>query len=368
MLAAGLGRDLRDRYRCIYICLDEIGPLGKTMREQGFEVVCLDRRPGIDWRAMRRMGQVIRRYGVNLLHAHQYGPFFYAAMGRAMVRRPACRVLFTEHGREYPDWRRAKRVWANKWLLRRDDRVTAVGQYVADLLVANEGIASPRIEVILNGIDPNSFSQPKRDRAAVRQALAITDDQPMVIQVARFHPVKDHATGLRAFAQTAHDMPDARLVYVGDGPQRGAMERLAEDLGVEDRVRFVGVRTDVADLLHAADVFMLSSLSEGISVTLLEAMAAKLPIVATDVGGNAEVIEHGRTGWLAPRQDHEAMGAHLTRLLRDNAIGRAMGLAGRVRLHEHFTQARMHQAYAEQYNAMLHHYHCSTIYKKRQAA
>ncbi|MEM9790782.1 MAG: glycosyltransferase [Planctomycetota bacterium] len=370
-----LARDLARRLEpaglgFVFLCLDEAGPMAGAVREDGFAVVPLHRRPGIDVALPGRIAAAVRQHGVTLLHAHQYTPFFYASLARRFSRRPP--ILFTEHGRHYPDLRKPKRVFANRYLLGKPDRVTAVGQFVRHALHDNEGIARGRVDVIHNGIDPDRFDpgahgtderQGARDaaREAIREAARdagkpaydINDDTPIVVQVARFHPVKDHATAVHAFA-LAHDRhPDARLVLIGDGDERGAVEQAAWDAGVSIHTVFMGVRDDVDQLIPGADVFLLSSLSEGISVTLLEAMAARLPIVATDVGGNAEVVEHGRTGLLAPRQDGRGLADALDRLLADADRRTAMGDAGRARCLSHFHRDRMHRDYEAVYRAML---------------
>lgn len=355
VLAAGLCRSLRDRFDFVLLCLDDVGPLGDQLADEGFVVQCLRRKPGIDLPLARRLRAAATRHDVDLLHVHQYTPFFYAALSRAFAADPP--ILFTEHGRHYPDLRKRRRVLANRLLLRRGDRVTAVGRFVRRALTRNEGINPRRIEVIHNGIDPATFLAPddcayRQARQRARQSLQLADDQPTLLQVARFHPVKDHATALHAFAHVHAAIPRAVLLLAGDGPQRHAMREQADELGVAHAVRFLGVRRDINDLMAAADAFVLSSLSEGLSVTLLEAMAAGLPIAATDVGGNGEVVEHGSTGLLSPRGDAAQLARHLMHLLRDPALRRAMGAAARQRLLDHFTQRRMHDAYARLYDEM----------------
>jgi glycosyltransferase involved in cell wall biosynthesis len=229
-----------------------------------------------------------------------------------------------------------------------------VGRFVQQALTANEGIAEGRIKVIYNGIDPDAF--PPSDaasRAQARELIGVGENTPLVMQVARFHPVKDHETSVRAFARVVEAMPEAQLCLVGDGQERAATEALAAELGIHDHVLFLGTRSDVDKLIPAADVFVLSSLSEGVSVTLLEAMATGLPIAATGVGGNPEVVEHGMTGLLSPRGDDRALAANLVTLLQDPAQRQAFGRAGRARLLDMFTQERMHREYADLYGQLL---------------
>src|SRR5438067_9821303 len=132
VLAARLARQLGDRFRFVFVCLDELGTLGQELRAEGFPVEVLQRRAGLDWRCSLRLARFLRRERVDLVHAHQYTPFFYSLMARFLYRRPA--VLFTEHGRHYPDYPRRKRMLANRFLLQRRDRVVGVGEAVRQAL------------------------------------------------------------------------------------------------------------------------------------------------------------------------------------------------------------------------------------------
>ncbi len=352
VLAGDLARRLADRYRFVFLCLDGVGTLGEELASEGFAVVDLGRRPGLDRAVARRLRGAVRERGIDLLHAHQYTPFFYSAVSRGLGASPP--ILFTEHGRHYPDQRKLKRVLANRWLLKPSDRVSAVGRFVAEALTKNEGIDAGRIRVIHNGIDPDAF--PTADpsgRAAARGMIGVGEDTPLVMQVARFHPVKDHQTAVRAFARVTEQVPGAKLCLIGEGDERQAIEALSAELGIYEHILFMGARDDVARLLPGADVFMLSSVSEGISVTLLEAMGTAVPIVATDVGGNGEVVEYNKTGLLSPRGDDRALADSLISLLTDADRRREMGALGRERLLDTFTQNRMHSAYAELYGQML---------------
>ncbi len=373
VLAAALARQLKDRFHFVFLCLDEIGPLGMQLASEGFQVVDLKRKPGVDLAVPRRIRDVVRAQRVQLLHAHQYTPFFYASISRGFfgLLRGRPPVLFTEHGRHYPDIRKSKRVFANQFLLRRGDRATAVGRFVKKALVEKEGLREHRIEVVYNGIDPTLFTDPSAGpldtsssslRAKVRQELGLAEQQVAVFQVARFHPVKDHETAIRGFAaamrmwnaspQDQSPCTPPVLVLVGDGDLKGRCESLVQELNLAPHVRFLGVRSDVARLIQAADIFMLSSLSEGISVTLLEAMGASLPIVATDVGGNSEVVSHGVSGLLSPRGDADALGRNIAALVNDAEMRQRMGSAGRERLLATFTQKQMHDRYAAIYEQM----------------
>ncbi|MEM9347185.1 MAG: glycosyltransferase [Planctomycetota bacterium] len=352
VLAAGLACDLRERFDFVFLCLDGLGPLAEALAEDGFVVESLNRKPGLDHGASRRLNDRLHHHHADLVHAHQYTPFFYSAMARGLFgKHPP--ILFTEHGRHYPDKRSIKRVLANKLLLKRTDQITAVGRFVKEALIKNEGLPGQRIAIVHNGIEPGPEPD-EADRTRARQLLAIDNDRPVVMQVARLHPVKDHGTALRAWSIVHAKMPNALLVLIGDGPERNKLKQLVEQLNLQDAVHFTGAVENARELIPAADLCVLTSLSEGLSVTLLEAMAAGKPIVATDVGGNPETVIHGETGLLAPRRDIEAIAQSILKLLPNAPYtARTLGKAGRLRLLQAFTADRMHQDYAQHYESLM---------------
>lgn len=360
VLAADLARGLRDRFGFVFLCLDALGPLAAELSSEGFAVESLDRQPGRDRGLSKRLRDRLMHHRVDIVHAHQYTPFFYSAFARGPLLRqhPAVNILFTEHGRHVPDTTCFKRRIANKTLLlKKTDRVTAVSKFVKHALIRNEGIPGKRISVIHNGIDPGP-APTDQDRAAARKRLDISPNRPVVMQVARFHPVKDHASALRAWSIVHQQMPDALLVFVGDGPDRGTLEDLTRTLGLEDAVRLIGAVDNARQLIPAADLCMLTSLSEGLSVTLLEAMAAAKPIIATEVGGNPEVVANGKTGLLVPSGNIQAIAQAILQLLPNAPYtARTLGQAGRQRLFDAFTADRMHRMYAQYYESLAGHSH-----------
>ena len=240
-------------------------------------------------------------------------------------------VLFTEHGRHHPDHPSVKRKLANRLLLRRHDRVVAVGEAVRQALIHNEGIAPGRVDVIYNGIPLERFDLrlTTSQRMAIRTEIGLETDDLMLIQVARLDYLKDHATAIRTVERLVPRKGNARLVLVGEGPERATIENLVRDRGLEGHVKFLGLRTDVPRLLAAADIALLTSISEGIPLTLIEAMAAGLPVVATRVGGVPEVVVDGETGLLAPAGDDRALAELVFRLVATPDLLEDLGVKGR---------------------------------------
>ena len=352
VLAARIARRLKDRFRFVFFCLDGLGTLGEELRGEGFQVYVLERRPGIDWRCMRRMAILLRQEQISVLHAHQYTPFFYASAARWLHRRQG--VIFTEHGRMFPDYPRRKRMLANRVLVRRCDRVIGVGQAVRQALIANEGLSPERVGVIYNGIDLGAHQAQRSDRRReVRREFGWADEHQVIVQVARLDPLKDHITAIWAFERVQAKLPQARLLIVGEGAERAAIEAEIAKRKLAPCVRLAGLRKDVPRLLSGADLLWLTSVSEGIPLTLIEGMAAGLPVVSTDVGGASEVIETNETGLLAPAGNDEQIAEAALRLLDNPEFRERLASAGRRRACERFSENQMVAAYANLYQELI---------------
>jgi L-malate glycosyltransferase len=335
VLVAETIRRLGARIEPVIFCIDEVGELGHRMREEGVNVVAFHRRPGLDVGIAWRMAAEIRARALDVVHAHQYTPFFYGSIA-ASLSRAQPRVIFTEHGRHFPDVVSPKRWIVNRVLFDRlADDVNAVCEFSARALRDKDGFVRRTIEVIPNGVDLRRYAAV--DRTTSRVALGLDAERRYVAAIARFHPVKDHRTLLNGFAEVSRARPDVDLLLVGDGPLRPDLERLCGELSIADRVHFMGIRDDVASILRASDVFALTSVSEAASITLLEAMASELPVVVTAVGGNPEIVRDGTDGLLVPRRSSAGVTRALLRILGDAAMAAAMGRAGAERVRAKFT-------------------------------
>lgn len=353
VLAAGLARQLSDEFQFVFACLDELGELGNALQAEGVNIEVLGRGQGIDWKCARRLRQVIKQHSVDLVHAHQYTPFFYALTTGILRTRPP--VLFTEHGRFYPDYPRPKRMVFNRTLLRKKDRVIAVGEAVRQALIDNEGIPEQRTNVIYNGVDLHRFhsDQKPSHRQRLREELSLSDEDFVVTLVGRLDFLKDHLTAVRTAERISQAGIPLKMLFIGEGPERSKIETEIQKRQLEHCVRLLGTRHDVSELLQAADLCFLCSISEGIPLTLIEGMACSLPVVSTDVGGVAEVVVDGQTGYLAPAENDEILAEGVVRLARDSALREKLGSLGRQRVEEAFSLEHMHQLYRNQYREMV---------------
>jgi glycosyltransferase involved in cell wall biosynthesis len=339
-------------FRCIVAVLDEIGEIGMRLLEDGFIVEHLHRQPGIDRSCATRLRQFADREGAEILHAHQCTPFFQAMLSRGLTgRRP---VVFTEHGRHFPDTPSRKRAIVNRLLLKRCDRLFGCGAAVRQALIDNEGLPESRVEVIYNGVDLKALSKPTPGaRERIRAEFGYSAKDFVAVQVARLHELKDHQTALKAVDEARHKIPGLRLLLAGDGDQRSAIEQTIRERGLEQTVTLAGTRKDIADLLSASDVFLLSSISEGIPLTVIEAMAARRPVVSTAVGGLPELIEHGVSGMLAPSGDASSLAASLVQLYQNADRRNQMAEVAAARAQEKFSLQGMLNSYRDVYYDVL---------------
>jgi L-malate glycosyltransferase len=339
-------RRLGSRIHPTVFCLDDEGPLGAELVRDGIDLVVLGRSPGLDLRVAWQLADEIRRRQIHVVHAHQYTPFFYAALAKLRAGG-RFRLILTEHGRHYPDLVSARRRLGNRLLLARlADRITAVCAFSVDALATKDGFPRHRIEVVPNGIDLADYDR------VLPAADGLPNGRRFITTIARFHPVKDHATLIRAFAKMATRFADVDLLLAGDGPLKHDLAGLATTLKVTDRVRFLGVRRDVPELLNASTIFALTSVSEAASLTVLEAMAAARPIVLTDVGGNPELVRHEVDGLLAPRGDVNRIADALARLLADPALAARLSASAALRVRQQFLLDHTIDRYYEIYRAL----------------
>lgn len=313
-------------HQCRVICLFKLGLLARELLASGVRVDACGKRRGLDLRALRRARALIRQSPGAVIHTHNAMAHYYAVL--ATLGLPVkCRIN-TRHGMGGRT-RSGRQEWLYRQSLRFTDYAVAVCEAARQRFAADGMRPRRALLAVPNGIRLERF-RPADDvaRQALVAELGLPPGSRIIGTVGRLQPVKDHALLLRAFAKVRMQVPEAALVIVGDGPLRAALEAQAEQAGLSDAVRFMGDRHDVPRLLTGMEVFALSSASEGYSVALLEACASSLPIVATDVGGNREIVRHGINGRLVPSGDTAAIATALIALLRGGEQAAAMGRAG----------------------------------------
>lgn len=333
-------------FRPALYTFDGGGPLEEDLRRAGVAHVHLPRGKGAQPGHARKLAARFVADGIRLVHCHNVTALFHGA--RAGHRAGRLPVLYTEHDRDMPAPLRHRLL--HRWLARRVRQTVAVSSRLRDALVRWEGFPAERTSALVNGID-----DPRRQYPGPRQAARAElgwDDGPVVLAVGSLTEVKNHAGLIEAFAGVRQRLPRARLAIAGIGELRDDLQRRAAALP-PGAVTLLGERRDVARLLAAADVFVLSSRSEGLSLSLVEAHAMGRASVAFDVGGNGEVLEHGATGLLVPALDLPALGDALLALLADPGRRALLEGAARGRYLAAFTHERMVAGYVDWYRTLL---------------
>ncbi len=279
-----------------------------------------------------KMAEVAKMKRLQVLHVHYAIPFAAAALlAREVVPELDLKVVTTLHGTDVtlvgnnPSFKSVTTM-----TIRKSDAVTAVSNWLREESRRQFGIERD-IDVIYNFIDPVRHERPIPPCIPPRNC----PDAFTLMHISNFRPVKRVGDVVKVFARVAQEL-DARLIMIGDGPDAGLARQLAEDLGVSDRVTFTGVLDGVADLLRAANVLLLPSETESFGLVALEAMASSVPVVASNVGGLPEVVEHGVSGYLAPLGDVDKMAEYVLEILSDCAKCRAFSRAARQRAVDHF--------------------------------
>ena len=268
-----------------------------------------------------RLCSLLRREKVDVLHTHMYHASWYGRIAGLCARVPV--MVTTDHGHD--PWRKPWHIAFERFALRYTDLKIAVSKDVAEVLKARDHVPDEKLVVIPNGVDPERFRVVKAERDSIRAEFGFTDDTVLIGSVGRLVEPKAYHVLIEAMVHVSKLVPPARLVLIGDGPLRGDLERCASDLGVSDGVLFAGARSDIPAVLAAIDIYAMSSNREGLPVSLLEAMAAGKPIVATMVGGIPEVVSDRREGLLVPSGDPEALAGAIRELACDPKLAAHLG-------------------------------------------
>jgi glycosyltransferase involved in cell wall biosynthesis len=324
-----------------FVCaLNRGGPALEEARAHGAEVEVL-RDPGGPAGVARLTGliRLARQLGqrrIDVVNGHNPTGALYGTLAAALARFPV--VVRTEHSIHYPGRHSVFYPPLERWMTGRAAAVICVCDAVRASHADRLPGLSDRFVTIANGIGAAPAVRP---RAETRRALGIADEEPLILTVGSLTPQKSQHDLIDAMSEVRRALPAARLAIAGEGPRRDLLERRIGDRDLGRAVQLLGPRADVADLMSAADLFVLPSEREGLSITLLEAMRAGLPAVATAIGGNGEAVEAGVTGELVPPHDVAACATAIIRLLGDAGRRTAMGCAARARWGARFTADRM---------------------------
>lgn len=350
LIALELIRQTRDRYRHRVLCLRDKGALAPRLEEIDVPVETLGKRPGKDMGAYLRLWRRLREISPAIVHTYNIGAIDVAFWARAAGVRT---VIHAEHGRDAsdPEGANPKYRWMRRLLAPMITRFVAVSTDLAEWLVHDIGVTERKVLTVKNGVDTARYYPAGQADAKARSGSKVI----RIGSCGRLDRVKDFATLIDAFSVLIGDgnAREIELVIIGNGPEREALEERIRILGLDARVTLAGARDDVEEILRSLDIYVCSSIAEGIALTVLEAMASGLPVVATEVGGTPEIVVASETGLLIPSGNPQALADALGRLCDAPKQARAMGVAGRKRVVTEFSQQGMIDGYCALYNDCL---------------
>lgn len=317
----------------VYSLMDTVG-LRPELEAAGVEVIIGGKKRMADPGVLLRLRRVVRQHRIGVVHAHNFVPNYYAAIAMRWIGRATPVQVCTCHDmgmRLSND--RLRRLFL--WSLRHTSRVAMVGRQVHERFIERGWVAPERATTVLNAVPVERFVWSAERRSEARRRLGLDPAVRVIGTVGRLVGLKNQKLLIAAMPALLQRYPDLHLVLIGTGPLEQELRTQADALGLGERVLLTGARTDVADLTPGIDVFALPSQTEGISIALLEACATRLPVVATAVGGNPEIVADGRTGLLIPSDDGAALEAALDRLLADPALALNLATAAAQWVRDH---------------------------------
>lgn len=330
------------------ICvMDRIGALRDELNSN-MKVICMERKGGgVDFALPARLAKVMREVTPDIIHMHNPTALLYGTISGKMAG--ARGMIVTQHGSVSVENPRMRFVTTQ--LSKIIDKNIPVSAEIEEYLKSRCKVRNDKLETIINGIDDSIYRPNTAERIDGKKRLDLKDNI-VIGHIARFSAEKDQRNLLKAFSVVVKKIDNSRLIMVGDGPMRSDLELFAKELNIADKVLFTGFRRDIPALLNMFDIFVLSSLREGTSLTLIEAMATELPIVATNVGGNPNVIVDKITGLLVPPSNPGRLADALIHLCRDRHLREEMGKAGRRVMEEKFSLTMMAEKYAKLYQEL----------------
>ncbi|MBU2869095.1 glycosyltransferase [Colwellia sp. E2M01] len=337
-----------NQFKMSVLCIESpLGPFAEELQKDGIEFFEFNRQPGFDKKLIASIRKTIKENNIDIIHCHQYTPWVYGVIAAAFTKT---KVIFTEHGRFYPDSSTWKRKLINPILNLFTDQVTAISKATKQALVEFENISEKSIDVIYNGIAPLQVDD--EEVRALKESLGIPDNHMVLGTVARFDPIKNHTMMLKAFSKVLVEHPNTTLMIVGDGEERENIERCIKTLNLANNVILTGYESKPAYHIALMDIFLLSSLSEGTSMTLLEAMSIGKPCVVTNAGGNPEIVIEGENGFVTINKDESLFAEAMIKIISEEYKYLELSLAAKKRFDSYFSATTMNYLYSNIYKKL----------------
>ena len=338
------------------VCLGGVQPKTEALVGKKTKLVVLNKKPGNNISTIIQLAHLMRRERIHIVHSNNWGTMLESLIAAKWAG--IHKIIHTQHGLDYGHGenrmvRGRLRIWIKRFSCKGIACIVAVSKEIRDVVIREWRAHDEQVKVILNGIEveevENTIEMRHQKRVSQRSENGYRETDLIIGSVGLLRAVKDYQTLIRSMKIVNTEIPYAKLVLVGDGPERDDLRKLVKELSLEGCVRFLGYRDDVEHLLQMMDIFVLNSISEGTSIAILEAMAAGLPVVATSTGGTPDIVEDRGTGLLVPPRDFSGTSAAILTLIRNPQMRKSMGARGRKRVRECFSVERMIRNYESLY-------------------
>jgi len=335
-LAANVDRKTFDVSVC---CIDEFGILENKFKKLDINLVLLKRKKGgTDWLLCQKLAKLLKEQKVDILHTHNFAPNLYGAIAGRLSYTP--KIIATYHNKRFFEDLNIKRLIVFKMLYYMNHVNVFVSEDAKYLAIKTSKISPNRITVIHNGVDINKFSLEKKKKDLLNE-LNINDGEFVIGTISRLSKEKNLATLLRLYRNILTRYNKCKLLIIGDGPEKEELIKKAFDLRIISKTIFTGYREDIPELLNIMDLFIMTSLTEGISLTLLEAMSARKAVIATMVGGNKEIITDGHSGILVKIKDIDTIVDKVIDLINDKEKRNIFTFNARRKVIQEFSLEKM---------------------------
>lgn len=339
-LAQGLDKK---RFNPIICCLNEKGSLAEGLEKVGIDVIALNKRGKFDFSVVNRLADIMKVHSVQIVHTHLWGANLWGRIAAKKAKVPV--VIAHEHGIEL--YRGFVHALCDKFLYQNTSALLFVSEASQKLFLSKVKVNPAKCRVIYNGVDTTRFRLLPRTKAK----------DLTLVSVGRMVKEKGFEYLLKAMVAVGTSRPRATLTLVGDGPQYTRLTQIKDALNLNGRVVFLGTQDTISEILSQADIFVLPSIKEAVPLSILEAMASGLPVIATDVGGVKEVVIHNQTGIIVqPKQPQELAHAILT-LMNNETKRKSMAAQGRLRIERYFSQEKFLDTVEKLYEELLHQTH-----------
>lgn len=343
-----VARSLSADFHSIGMTLVE-GWTSGELRRYAIDTHVLPLQRAFDWRWPARFAKFLRSHAIDIVHTHEFTTTCYAALGSSIAGVP---LVSTMHGKNY--WpERAYRRRALQWAAGRSHAFVAVSDDLRCFAAQVLSLPAKQVRVVPNGVDLAAFAPNTQASSRIRSSLGVSSGDVVIVAVGALEPVKGHTALIEAMAQVCQNAPAAKLWIVGEGYLRGELEGLVNSRGLKDSIAFLGWRTDIHDVIAAADLSVLASKSEGMPLAVMESMACARPVVATRVGGLPELIEHEVSGLLVQPEDVGQLATALQALVSQPQRRQALGAAAYERASARFSLAAMTASYQQIYREAI---------------